>query len=62
VTRFVAHVALIVAALFAQLGNYWFTFGLWPQSWAAFVGFGLLWILIAVARDGIQKEAKGGLR
>jgi len=38
-TKVIALLALTVLAIGLMLGNYWFTFGLWPQSWLAFMLF-----------------------
>lgn len=40
--KFVANIALIVAGISVTLGNFWFTYGIWPRSWKSFVTFGLL--------------------
>jgi hypothetical protein len=37
--RFIARAALASLSFLLTLGNYWFTFGLWPKSWIAFAGF-----------------------
>ena len=55
-SKAVALIALVVAAAFVALGNYWYTFGLWPRSWWAFFGFLGLQILIMQLRDAIQRE------
>ncbi len=57
-TRFIAHLALVCAGLLGMLGNYWFTFGLWPKSWWSFFGFGALTILLVAIRDAMEKEAR----
>lgn len=41
-TKFIAVLMLTVVSVFCSLGNYWFTFGLWPRSWGAFF---LFWVL-----------------
>lgn len=53
-----AYVALMLAGLGVMLGNYWFTFGLWPQSWLAFFGFGFVGVLLRVIYDRVEKESK----
>lgn len=40
------------------LGNFWYTYGLWPLNWWAWWGFGLLlgvWIFVMIL---IELEAK----
>ncbi len=55
-TKFVANLGLVVLGLLATLGNYWFTFGLWPQSWLSFFGFGLVMMLLMVMRLFVEKD------
>lgn len=57
-TAFLANVAIIIASLALMLGNYWYTFGLWPRSWWAFFGFGMSMIVLMLIREAVQKEAK----
>lgn len=55
-SKFIARL-LITTGLFATaLGNYWFTFGLWPQSWTAFVGFWLLTMILMACQFAIALE------
>jgi len=54
-TKVVAVLALMVAAAFVALGNYWYTFGIWPRSWWAFGGFLVLQIVISQLLDAIRK-------
>lgn len=42
VSRLVAIFVLIGAMVAASVGNFWFTFGLWPKSWTSMVVFWLL--------------------
>jgi 4-hydroxybenzoate polyprenyltransferase len=55
-TKFLAQVLLIVITLAVTLGNYWYTFGLWPKSWWSFVGFGFAMILLLLIRETVDKE------
>lgn len=55
-SKFIANVALIVAGLAVALGNYWYTFGIWPRSWWAFFGFGLAMIVLMLVRQAVEKE------
>lgn len=54
-TKFLAHCFLIVAGLVIMLGNYWFTFGLWPQSWVSFVVFGMASLTLILLRTEMEK-------
>jgi len=53
--QIVAVIGLMIAAACVALGNYWYTFGLWPRSWWAFVGFLLANIFIQQLLDVIRK-------
>jgi hypothetical protein len=37
--KLIAILSLISLQFVVGLGNYWFTFGLWPKSWISFFGF-----------------------
>ena len=49
-TKFLANCFLIVAGISLQLGNYWYTFGLWPQNWWTFFGFAFATVLLMALR------------
>lgn len=53
--KLVAVIAVMVAAGFVALGNYWYTFGIWPRSWRAFFGFLVLQIIVTQLFDAIRK-------
>lgn len=55
-TKFLANVCLIVAGLALTLGNYWYTFGLWPRSWWSFTLFGLGAIALLALREAVEKD------
>ena len=38
-TKAVALFGLTAVSFAATLGNFWFTFGLWPKSWSSFALF-----------------------
>jgi len=53
----IAVLALWVVLFGCILGNYWFTFGLWPKSWLSFFGFAVAHIVIVALRQiVIRKE------
>jgi hypothetical protein len=56
VTKLIALLALIVIAIGCTFGNYWYTFGLWPKSWTAFVLFGLAQMIITAAITAVSKD------
>jgi hypothetical protein len=57
-TKVIANVGLMAAGLALMLGNYWYTFGLWPRNWWAFVLFGVGNIVLLLLRTAIEKENK----
>lgn len=57
-TRFVAYCALIAATFAVQLGNFWYTYGIWPQSWWAFTLFLFASMSLMLIREAIAKESK----
>ena len=54
--RLLASAFLMVAGIGVQLGQYWYTFGLWPRSWGAFGFFTTLTILLVVLRIAQEKD------
>lgn len=55
-SKFIALTSLMFLGLFSVLGNYWFTYGLWPKSWFSFIGFGVLSVTIAGLAQLVNKE------
>ena len=55
-TVLLALAAVITAQFFIQLGNLWFTYGLWPQNWASFSTFVVLALVNALLLDRVRKE------
>jgi membrane protein implicated in regulation of membrane protease activity len=37
---------LMVSATAIMLGNFWFTYGIWPRSWWSFVVFSMLSLIL----------------
>jgi len=54
--RTVALVALMVISVGLSLGNYWWTFGLWPRSWGSFLGFALAFLIVHTLLDLVRKS------
>lgn len=48
-TKAIAIFSLVVIQIGCTLGNYWFTFGLWPRSWSWFMVFASGQIFVAWA-------------
>jgi hypothetical protein len=44
--KFVAMMLLTLLSICVTFGNYWYTFGIWPRSWVAFLGFGLIQLMV----------------
>lgn len=54
--QFIAITSLMILLFMAALGNYWFTFGLWPRSWISFFGFMIISMILHAA---LTKAMKG---
>lgn len=52
----IAYIALMVIQIGLMLGNYWFTFGLWPVSWGAFTFFSVATLLVAFAHLALKED------
>ena len=57
-TKTIALFALRTIAIGLMLGNYWFTFGLWPKSWTAFVLFAVASLLVSSGIQAVMKDEK----
>ncbi len=55
-TRTIAVVALAALAIGTMLGNYWFTFGLWPRSWGSFLFFAATQLVLSGLMDIVRRE------
>ena len=55
-TKFIAILALVVISIGIMLGNYWWTFGLWPQSWRAFTLFAIANVVVSTALSAVLKS------
>lgn len=55
-TKFLAKVMLMALLTLSSLGNYWYTFGLWPKSWFCFFGFFLLSVIIMLINQEIDRD------
>lgn len=58
VTKMIAVLSLCALAVLCSLGNYWYTFGLWPKSWFAFVGFFAMSSAITAAITAVAKDSQ----
>ncbi|MGE3341463.1 MAG: hypothetical protein AB7J46_06240 [Candidatus Altimarinota bacterium] len=57
-TKTIAKFALLVLGLLVSLGNYWFTFGLWPKNWWSFFGFALCSVALMLMNISIDRESR----
>lgn len=57
-SKFLANVFLFIAAYATMLGNFWYTYGIWPKSWLAFVLFSGTGILLITFRLQVDRESK----
>ncbi len=55
-TQAIALLALTVLAIGLMLGNYWFTFGLWPQSWTSFVLFAAASLVVSGLMQAVVRS------
>ncbi len=54
--KLLSHLFLLFAGIAIALGNYWFTFGLWPKSWLSFFCFGLASALLVILRLKLEEH------
>lgn len=54
--KIIALLALIALSLLATLGNYWFTYGIWPRSWWYFAFFALTSTALSGAVSAVLKD------
>ena len=52
----IASVSLLVIAIALLFCQYWFSFGLWPVSWGAFIGISSCQILVQILLDIVRKD------
>lgn len=55
-TKFIALVAITSLLALSQLGNFWFTYGVWPKSWMSFAVFYFTGLILGVALQAVLKE------
>jgi hypothetical protein len=52
----IAMLCIVVLMFLNMLGNFWFTYGIWPQSWASFTIFFGITMLLHTLLEVIKKE------
>lgn len=56
VAKLTAILSLMIMSFALSMGNYWFTFGLWPKSWVYFIGFAVANMCITSDDSGDEKQ------
>ena len=56
--KFLAKLFILTGLFACSLGNYWFTFGLWPISWKSFALFFALTTVLTGLNLAIEAEKK----
>jgi hypothetical protein len=57
-TKTIAKIGVFSAQVGVMFLNYWFTFGLWPKSWASFFGCGFAGVVLIALNIAIDKDTK----
>ena len=55
-TKILALLLLTFLSLLTTMGNMWYTFGLWPQSWIAFIGFWIISVILAALVEIVRRS------
>lgn len=55
-SKFLALIFLITLSGFNSLGNFYFTYGIWPKSWWSFSLFIISGIIISLLINKVLKE------
>jgi hypothetical protein len=53
----IAYILLFVLGMLTSVGNYWFTYGIWPKSWLSFVVFTGITIVLHTCLTLLNKES-----
>lgn len=54
--KLIALLSLSVLTLLVTIGNFWFTYHLWPQSWLSFVFFGFANATVLACIEIVRKS------
>lgn len=52
----IALVALLTLSILTGLGNWWYTFGIWPRSWTAFIVCALVQTVLSGLMSFVMKN------
>lgn len=56
IAKFIARLTLFVLSVLLALGNFWFTYGIWPRSWASFCIFGTLSFITMILYVAVSQD------
>lgn len=56
--KMIALFSLFAFSLLNTLGNFWFTYGIWPRSWGAFVLFWFTGMIIYLLMTKLTEELR----
>lgn len=56
VATLLVSICLLVLLFLIGIGNMWFTYGLWPQSWAAYFFFIVAYLMVMGALKSIGRD------
>jgi len=54
--RLIAATSITTLMILSTLGNFWFTYGIWPRSWGSFIGFGFINLVLVSMMAIVRKE------
>lgn len=57
-SKFLAALFLLSLTFLNQLGNFYYTYGIWPKSWASFTLFWISGMIVYALLDLIRKESE----
>jgi hypothetical protein len=58
VTKFIALIGVVVLMALSGLGNFWFTYGIWPRSWVSYVAFSTIGLVLTSAFKSVLSDGK----
>lgn len=57
-SKVIASLALVSCTFLLQLGNMWFTYGIWPKEWSMYALFWVLGLINYSLLTAVMKEEK----
>ena len=49
-------IAIIALMSLSGIGNFWFTYGIWPRSWVAFTIFFFISLVLSLMLQQVYKD------